>query len=109
MNKSAILWSRMIDYALNHPEAPARLVMVSLSKEALTKLLTPSRVALLEELRDHEPASVKELAERLGRPVESVSRDLRILSNYGILEFVQTGKVKKPRITKDVLMVPLTA
>ena len=101
---------RMIDFALEKPElAPSRVLVISLGKKSLEKILTPSRMDLIRVVREKKPKSVGELAKLLNRPVESVSRDLRILENYGILTLVQMGKVKKPEIEKDVLMIPLTA
>jgi len=110
MDKVTQMVSRMIDFALEKPElAPSRVLVISLSKKSLEKILTPSRMNLIRIIREKSPKSVGELAKLLNRPVESVSRDLRILENYGILTFVQMGKVKKPEIEKDVLMIPLTS
>jgi len=110
MDKVTQMVSRMIDFALEKPDlAPSRVLIISLSKKSLEKILTPSRMDLIRIIREENPKSVGELAKLSNRPVESVSRDLKILENYGILTFVQTGKLKKPKIEKDVLMIPLTA
>jgi len=39
--------------------------------------------------------------------VQSISRDLRILENYGLVELVQIGQTKKPKIEKDLLVITL--
>ncbi|MBI2543524.1 MAG: helix-turn-helix domain-containing protein [Candidatus Aenigmarchaeota archaeon] len=100
--------SRMIDFALEKPEvAPSRVLVINLSKTALEKVLTPSRIDLIREIRERKPKSVSELAELVKRSVEAVSRDLNILENYGLLTLVKAGKIKKPEIEKDILMIPL--
>ena len=102
--------SRMIDFALEKPEiAPSRILIISLSKKSLEKVLTPSRMNLVRAIRERKPKSVGELAKSVKRPLESVSRDLRILENYGLLSLTKFGKIKKPEIEKDVLMIPLKA
>ncbi|MCS4541558.1 MAG: helix-turn-helix domain-containing protein [Euryarchaeota archaeon] len=110
MNRIDRMVSRMIDFALERPGlAPSRILIVSLSKRTLEKVLTPSRMDLIRMIREKRPKSVGELAKLVKRPVESVSRDLRFLESYGLLSLVQVGKIKKPEIEKDVLMIPLTA
>lgn len=108
MDRTDRMVSRMIDFALEKPElAPSRVLVINLSKSTLEKVLTPGRMNLVRKIREKKPKSVGELAKLMNRPIESVSRDLRILENYGLLSLVQIGKIKKPEIDKDVLMIPL--
>lgn len=59
--------------------------VLSLSEE-LASLMTPSRVKLLAVLRLMNGAnSIKELAQRLGRPEKSVARDVEILRRHGLV------------------------
>lgn len=110
MDRTDRMVSRMIDFALEKPElSPSRVLVINLSKGTLEKVLTPSRMELVREIREKKPKSVGELARLVKRPIESVSRDLGLLENYGLLSLVRTGKVKKPEIEKDVLMIPLKA
>lgn len=110
MDKMTQMVSRMIDFALEKPElAPNRLLVINLSRGSLEKILTPGRMELVRTIKENKPESVGKLARMVKRPVESVSRDLKILENYGLLAFVQVGRQKKPEIEKDILMVPLTA
>lgn len=110
MDRTDRMVSRMIDFALEKPElSPSRVLVINLSKSILEKIFTPSRMDLVREIREKKPKSVGELATLVKRPVESVSRDLGLLENYGLLSLVKTGKVKKPEIEKDVLMIPLKA
>lgn len=110
MDKTDRMVSRMIDFALEKPElAPSRVLVINLSKTTLEKVLTPSRIDLIRKIREKKPKSIGELAGLVKRPVESVSRDVGILENYGLLALVKMGKLKKPEIEKDILMIPLKA
>lgn len=104
------LFDKLIDFALEYPElAPDRVIVMSLSKKTLEKVLTPARMQLIRMIKDRKPRSVSQLAKIAGRPIQSVSRDLRILSFYGFLEFDRVKKQRIPKIEKDILIVPLTA
>ena len=73
----------------------------------MARVATPARMELLREVESRPPKSVGELARRLGRPIEAVSKDLRVLSGYGLLEMAKEGRIKRPRVEKDLLVVPL--
>jgi len=65
--------------------------VLSLSDE-MASLMTPSRIRLLALLQAIDGTkSIKELAERLGRPEKSVARDVEVLERHGLV------------ITKDVV------
>ncbi|MCL4437403.1 MAG: HTH domain-containing protein [Thaumarchaeota archaeon] len=64
--------------------------VLALSNETAS-LMTPSRVRLLALLHIIQSAkSIKELAQKLGRPKKSVARDIKILEKHGLV------------ITKDI-------
>lgn len=109
MNKIEKMFDKMIDYALERPEdAPSRVLIVSLSRET-ERILSPAKIELLKTILDKKPQTVGELVKALGRPKESVSRDLRMLQDYGLLSFAKMGRQKKPRVEKEVIAMPLTA
>jgi predicted transcriptional regulator len=110
MNKIDRMVSKMIDFALEKPElAPNRILVINLSKQTLEKVLTPARMDLIRAISAKKPNSVGELVKIVKRPKESVSRDLKILENYGLLSLVHAGRIRRPKIEKDVLMIPLKA
>lgn len=110
MNRIDKMISKMLDYSLEHPEqAPSRVLVISMSKGALEKIVTPARMDLIRAISKKKPNSVGELVKIVKRPKESVSRDLRILENYGLLSLIHIGKTRRPKIDKDVLMIPLKA
>lgn len=97
---------KLLDIEMAHPGTlPERLVVIEAGD--LAKVATPARMELLREVEERRPKSVGELAARLKRPVEAVSKDLRILGGYGLLEMVREGRVKRPRVGKELLVVPL--
>ena len=109
MDKIDSMMSKMMDYLIKNPgRAPKRVLVVSMSKKSLEKILTPARMEIIRTISGKNPSSVGELVKMVKRPKESVSRDLRTLENYGLLSFVQTGNIKMPKIDKDFLMIPLT-
>jgi len=50
----------------------------------MAKLFTARRLQLIEALQATPASSISELATRIGRPVASVSRDLKSLQAYGL-------------------------
>ena len=103
------LFGKMLKKAIKNPEAmPDRVVMIALSEQASRQVLTPKRLELLGVLRKRKPSSVKDAAKLVKRRVDAVSRDLKILENHGFLEFIQSGKIKTPKVEKDAILIPIT-
>ena len=87
-----------------YPElSPDRVLIIE--TKVLKNIVTPARTELMDVIRQKRPNSVGELAKLVHRSQESVSRDLTILKNYGVLDFVRIGNVRKPRIEKDIIAV----
>lgn len=57
------------------------------SAEAMVKLLSPANLAMLDAIKQHKPASVRELAELTGRKEASLSRTLKRFAQLGIVAF----------------------
>ena len=66
------------------PEREEELYFSDLA--TLRKTLSPKRLSLLWAIAEHEPRSVRELAERVGRDIKNVSQDLSFLSHLGLVE-----------------------
>jgi predicted transcriptional regulator len=90
-----------IDAGDRHAE-PALLAFESM--EALLKVLTPNRWALLRRLRSTGPSSVRALAGSLGRDYRGVHADVAALLDVGLIEKRMDGKVVVPwsRITAEM-------
>jgi len=57
------------------------------SAEAMVKLLSPGNLAVLDAIKRHRPASVRELAILTGRKEASLSRTLKRFAQVGIVAF----------------------
>jgi predicted transcriptional regulator len=57
------------------------------SAEAMVKLLSPANLAMLDAIKRHKPASVRELAALTGRKEASLSRTLKRFAQLGIVAF----------------------
>lgn len=66
-------------------ETAARAEQVS--AEAIVKLLSPGNLAVLEAIKRHKPASLRELAALTGRKEASLSRTLKRFAQLGIVAF----------------------
>jgi len=57
------------------------------SAETMVKLLSAGNLAVLDAIRRHKPASVRELAALTGRKEASLSRTLKRFAELGIVAF----------------------
>ena len=93
------LWAA-IDRSIEDPEGtPDNLSIIELSPEVSFKVLTNKRLQIFRTLK-HDPSisSIKQLAEEVGRRQEVVSRDLKILKNYGLVDLEENGRAKVPKV-----------
>jgi len=89
------------------PTVPAPDAWVVLTPKTAKKVLTKGRVALLSLLArpDSSIESISELARLMEKPLEVVSRDLKVLRNFGFIELRREGRRKKPiLLTKNVFL-----
>lgn len=56
------------------------------SFEEMSKVLTPSRVEILNAIKSENPKSVYELAKILDKDQANVLKDVRVLEDYGFLD-----------------------
>lgn len=110
MHKKIIkMFGKMVEEAIRNPEsAPDKLVVISLTEEEKNRIITPERLRLIRIIKEKKPRSVSELAKLVGRRVDAVSRDLRILEFYDFLELLQSGKQKIPKMEKEALLISFT-
>jgi DNA-binding transcriptional ArsR family regulator len=72
-----------------------------LARERAEDVFHDRRLDLLDYLKDHEPASVRALAEELGYDKGVVSRDLQKLARIDVIEYVEEGRAKAPRLKHE--------
>ena len=70
------------------------------SLEAVRNLLTEKRLELLELIRTQKPFSITTLANLAGRDFKNVHQDLKVLKEYGLVQFSRPKKVTRgsPRV-----------
>jgi predicted transcriptional regulator len=68
-------------------ETAARAATDQASAETMVKLLSAGNLAVLEAIRRHKPASLRELATLTGRKEASLSRTLKRFAELGIVSF----------------------
>ncbi|WP_234044341.1 HVO_A0114 family putative DNA-binding protein [Pseudomonas chlororaphis] len=66
------------------------------SMAALAEVLNDDSRALLRTVRESQPASVCALAEATGLEPGRLMRTLRMLANYGLVDFVGEGERVRP-------------
>ena len=66
------------------------------SMKSLAEVLSDDNRALLKVIRDTKPESVTSLAAATGRTPGNLSRTLRTMSNYGIVEIRREKKLVRP-------------
>jgi predicted transcriptional regulator len=70
------------------------------SLESFAKLLSPKNRALLSMIAQTHPGSLQELADKTGRAKSNLSRTLRTMESYGLVQFEEgRGRYKVPRVT----------
>jgi len=69
------------------------------SLKALGEVLGERNQKLLRVIHDNEPASLKELAILTGRHVSNLSRTLRHMENFGLVELHRTGRKVRPVVS----------
>jgi len=71
----------------DNEETARKAAADQVSAEAMVKLLSPGNLAVLNAIRQHKPASVRELATLTGRKEASLSRTLKRFADLGIVGF----------------------
>ncbi len=82
------------------------------SLESFARLLSPKNRALLKLIAQTHPGSLQELADKTGRAKSNLSRTLKTMESYGLLQFEEGhGRNRVPRVnyTDLSLDVPLQA
>ena len=66
------------------------------SMRSLAEVLSDENRALLKVIKDTKPASISSLAETTGRKPGNLSRTLKTMSNYGIVEMKRERNQVRP-------------
>lgn len=66
------------------------------SMKSLAEVLSDDNRALLRTILASSPASISELANTTGRQPGNLSRTLKTMANYGLVDLQKSNKVVKP-------------
>lgn len=90
---------------------PPRRVVAFEDVNDLLRLLTPKRVLLLKQVKE-TPASISMLAKKLNRDRSAVTRDVRMLEEFGVVQVTEKplpGHGKQKWVTPLAGEIKLTA
>ena len=95
-------------------EEPTRSADPTLSVESLEtfgRIFRPTNLELLEAIAEHQPDSIRELARIVDRHPPDVLDNVTELADYGLIEFEEHGRSKRPVIWYDEIDadIPLSA
>ncbi|QLH81327.1 helix-turn-helix domain-containing protein [Halosimplex pelagicum] len=76
-----------------------------LARERAEDVFHDRRLDLLDYLQENEPDSVRALADDLGYDKGVVSRDLQKLARLDIIEYVEEGRAKAPRLKHNHIAI----
>lgn len=85
-----------------------RHVLVLDDEADLQRLLSPANLALLRTIRKHEPESMRETADLVGRDFKEVHRNLTELETLNVIEFEQSGRSKRPVVRFDEIDIEVS-
>ncbi|CQH65269.1 HTH domain protein (plasmid) [Halobacterium hubeiense] len=69
-----------------------------LARERAEEVFHDRRLEILDHLNEHNPDSVRALAQELDYDKGVVSRDLQELAQIDVIEYKETGRSKAPRL-----------
>ncbi len=73
------------------------LVLSFSDASAISKVLSPERIRIMQAVRDEKPESIRQLAKFLGREQSNVQKDVQELAQLGVIELKRTRKKGQKR------------
>jgi predicted transcriptional regulator len=71
--------------------------------EGVSTVAKETNLKLLQAIRQHDPSSIRDLADIVGRDYREVHRNLSELEELDIVTFEREGRSKKPVVRYDEL------
>ena len=75
------------------------------SLKQLSSILSSKRMTIFQYLSQHREQTIGEIAQKLDRKQEAVSRDIHLLKNYGLVKLRKRGTKVYPKATGKRLVV----
>ncbi len=99
---------RFFEKVFEEPEAfPDKALLLPLTKKEIRTLFTKERIRLIMAVKGRKARSVSEFASLLNRKLPAVTRDLKLLERFGIVELIKKGKTVTPVVKPEILLLPL--
>lgn len=93
---------------LDRGETPAPFFEVVFhDPEDVHRVTRPQNLELLRAIVQHAPESIRETARIVGRDVRPVHRNLVELEDLHLIELVEEGQAKRPRVWYDAIELDL--
>ncbi|MFB6309402.1 MAG: hypothetical protein ABEH35_08740 [Haloarculaceae archaeon] len=89
-------------------DVPERHVLVLDDEADLQRLLSPTNLALLRAIREHEPDSMRAAAELVDRDFRDVHRNLTELEALNVIDFERDGRSKRPIVRFDEIDIEVS-
>ena len=86
-------------------DSPRRLSFET--TDQLAQVFTPRAIDLLQAIAQEEPASIREAARLVDRDIKQVSENLERLEEYGVVEFLNEGRAKRPVVPYNEIDIRL--
>lgn len=94
--------------ALDRGETPAPFFEVVFhDPEDVHRVTRPQNLELLRAIVQHRPESIRETARIVGRDVRPVHRNLTELEELHLIELVDDGQAKRPRVWYDSIDIDI--
>jgi len=77
------------------------------SMQSMAQILSSKNQELLRIIQKHQPSSLKELEQISGRKRSNLSRTLKTMSRYGIVDLVKNNRMVKPVVKATEFSVEL--
>jgi predicted transcriptional regulator len=103
--RTAAAFERALDSDKPEADAPRRLSFET--TDQLATVFTPRAIDLLQAIAQKEPGSIREAARLVDRDIKQVSENLERLEAYGVVEFENEGRAKRPVVPYDEIDIRL--
>lgn len=103
--RTAEAFEQALDDGVPNEETPRRLSFET--TDQLAQVFTPRAIDLLQAIAQKEPASIRETTRLVDRDIKQVSENLDRLEEYGIVEFIDEGRAKRPVVPYDEIDIQL--
>lgn len=74
-------------------------------ESALARVFAVRNLELVRAIAEHDPSSMRELADVVDRDIKNVSQNLNELEQLGLVELVDDGRAKRPEVSYDEIEV----